>query len=128
MYLQNSVYNHCHPVKRSEDVTMEVAAVPSLFNHPHNTLHDNQERQVEGNTLWDVGRQPSSDWGFPISQLSSPSLERGIGQVAVLTVRLPAPVDWQMSEDFMQLGDQGCLTHFPCQPQTQLSAQRASGA
>lgn len=66
MYLQNSVYNHCHPVKRSEDVTMEAAAVPSLFNHPHNTLHDNQERQVEGNTLSVGCRKAALIWlGFP---------------------------------------------------------------
>lgn len=51
MCLWESICNHCHPVKRSEDAIMEVAALPSLFNCPNNAPHNNQERQVEGSAL-----------------------------------------------------------------------------
>lgn len=52
--LWDSICNHCHPVKRSEDVIMEGAALPTLFNHAHRTAHSNQERQAEGCCLCGV--------------------------------------------------------------------------
>lgn len=125
MCLWDSICNHCHPVKRSEDVIMEGAALPSVFNHAHRTAHSNQERQAEGCCL--RGAQGGSPhlMGFSVLRLSLLPSKGSQAELAALTVTLPALVDWQMTEVFMQLGDQGYLPYPPHPPPPQQPSQRA---
>lgn len=94
MRLWDSICNRCHPVKRSGDVIMEEAALPSLFNHAHRTAHSNQERQAEGCYL--CGVQGSRPHLLGFSGLN-PSLLPSKGSPAelnTLTVTLPSLVNW----------------------------------
>lgn len=128
MCLWDSICNHCHPVKRSEDVIMEGAALPSVFNHAHRTAHSNQERQAKGCCLRGVQGGSPHLMGFSVLSLSLLPSKRSQAELAALTLTLPALVDWQMTEVFMQLGDQGCLTYPPCPPPPQQPSQRAREA
>lgn len=98
MCLWGSICNHCYPIKRSEDAIIKVAALPSLFNHPHSTSHNNQERQVKGSTL-NVGCRKAalSDWRYPISQPFSPPFKRGTGQTRCADCQAASP-SWPADE------------------------------
>lgn len=78
--------------------------------------------------VWDAEGQPSSDGGLPISQSFSAPLERVTGQTGWADCQAASP-SWLADECSLHAARwPGCLTHSPCQPQTQLPAQRASGA
>ena len=73
MRLWDSICNRCHPVKRSGDVIMEEAALPSLFNHAHRTAHSNQERQRRAAICVGCREAALICWAFQDSiPLSSP--------------------------------------------------------
>lgn len=104
----DSICNHSHPVKRSGDVIMEGAAC-----HHYLIMHTELLTVIRSDRRRAAmfgGVQGGSPYLMGFSVLSLLPSKGSQAELAALTVTLPARGDWQMTEVFMQLGDQGCLS------------------